>query len=74
MTNNPLLPMYSTTRPIDQHQERLESICDQVRYLLMDWIEYQEKKGVNLTFQMYLNQWSELFTVVSEKMIERVSE
>jgi len=62
------LPMYSTTTPIDPRAERLDAICDQTRYLLMDWIEYTEKQGAKLTFQQYVDQWRVLFETVSEKM------
>jgi len=68
--NNPMLPMYSTTTPIDPRAERLDAICDQARYLLTDWLEYTEKQGAKLTFQQYVSQWTELFEAVSAKMSE----
>lgn len=66
-------PIFSTSMPgtevkyPETQGEKFSNVCDEVRWLMFDWMEYQEKQGINISHNVFLDMWSETFSRVYAK-------
>lgn len=47
--------------------DKFHAVCDETRYLMWDWMEYQEKQGISVSHNVYLDIWSDTFNRVYAK-------
>lgn len=66
MNNYPIfnINQESKIEHIETQAEKFSSACDEVRWLMFDWMEYQEKQGITISHNVYLDMWSETFNRV----------
>lgn len=65
---SPTFPSYIVDQQLrNTNDDKFRTVCDETRYLMWDWMEYQEKQNISISHSVYLDMWSDTFNRVWAK-------